>query len=235
MQELSEMISAEDITADSVSMTEDELAKYNSLKSELWPTETNNHISSLLVDGTIYSEPKDIRLHIIDFYKSLFSREGRISFDISGIAFDRTSVEQCESFIKPFEESEILIAISSCGVNKALGPDGLNFFFYRRAWPVIKDVIVDFFNRFHSFSTLPRGINSSFLVLVPKVAGSSNIKDYCPISLINGFYKMLSKALNMRLSPILAYVISDCQHGLLKGKNIMDCSMIANELIHVVI
>ncbi|XP_050229095.1 uncharacterized protein LOC126678234 [Mercurialis annua] len=39
--------------------------------------------------------------------------------------------------------------------------------------------------------SLPFSINTSFMVLVPKVAGSENIKDYRPISLVNGFFKLL--------------------------------------------
>ncbi|XP_050233285.1 uncharacterized protein LOC126681777 [Mercurialis annua] len=213
IQELSGMILTKDIAADSVTITEVELAEYTSLKAELWRAEKNveslwnNHISSLPVDGTTYSEPNDIRVHVRDFYKSLFSYEGRIDFDISDLTFDKISDVQSGSLIKSFKESEMLDAICSCGVNKAPGLDGFNFYFYQRAWPMMKDVVIDFFCKFHSISTLPRGINFSFLVLVPKVVGSSNINDYRPISLINGFYKMLSKALSKRLSPILYKVI----------------------------
>ncbi|XP_050211651.1 uncharacterized protein LOC126661821 [Mercurialis annua] len=68
---------------------------------------------------------------------------------------------------------------------------------------------------------------------VPKFAGSSNIKDYRPISLINGLYKMLSKALSRKLSPLISHVVFNSHHAFLKERSILECSMIANELVHL--
>ncbi|XP_050222384.1 uncharacterized protein LOC126672477 [Mercurialis annua] len=82
-------------------------------------------------------------------------------------------------------------------------------------------------------SFLPKGINSSFMMLVSKVAGSSNMKDYRPISLVNGLFKLLSKTLSRRLAPLLSNVVSDNQHTFLKGRSILECSMITNELVHI--
>ncbi|XP_050221486.2 uncharacterized protein LOC126671737 [Mercurialis annua] len=174
----------------------------------------NNYISSVVVDGTIFSEPKDIRLHIREFYSKLYSL-------------------QADALVKSFQEAEIFNALCSCAVKKEPGPDGFNFYFYRKAWPVMKNAIMELFLNFHRFNILPGGINSSFMVLTPKVAGSTNIKDYCPISLFNGIYKLLSKVLSQRLAPMLSSVISDNQHAFLKGRSILECSMIANELIHI--
>ncbi|XP_050233561.1 uncharacterized protein LOC126682047 [Mercurialis annua] len=70
------------------------------------------------------------------------------------------------------------------------------------------------------------------MVLISKVIVSLNIRDYRPISLVNGIYKLLSKCLSARLAPLLPSMISDHQHAFIKGRSIMDCAMIANELIH---
>ncbi|XP_050222686.1 uncharacterized protein LOC126672777 [Mercurialis annua] len=64
----------------------------------------------------------------------------------------------------------------------------------------------------------PHRLNTSFLVLIPKMKGASDIKDFRSISLINGVFKLLSKN----------------QFGFIKGRNIHDCHMIASELIHLV-
>ncbi|XP_050211450.1 uncharacterized protein LOC126661641 [Mercurialis annua] len=61
------------------------------------------------------------------------------------------------------------------------------------------------------------GINTSFMVLVPKVAGSANIKDYRPIGLVNGFFKLLSKTLSRTLAPLMSKVVSENQHAFLKA------------------
>ncbi|XP_050211520.1 uncharacterized protein LOC126661702 [Mercurialis annua] len=193
----------------------------------------NNHISSIQVEESVFEEPADIRFHIRDFYKSLYGQQDQIDFDLSGLLFDKISDVQAQGLIMPFSEVEIFKALSSCGERKAPVPDGFNFYFYRRAWVFMKGVFLEFFADFHSSHSLPSGINTSFMVLVPKVAGSSSIKDYRPISLVNGCFKLLSKTLSLRLAPLLTKVVSDSQHAFLKGRSILECSMIANELVHL--
>ncbi|XP_050232922.1 uncharacterized protein LOC126681423 [Mercurialis annua] len=169
----------------------------------------NNHISSIQVDENVVSEPSDIRSFIIDFFKSLYSQQEKHHYTLQGLIFDKILQEDGDSLILPFSEEEIFKAIYACGENKAPGPDGFNFYFFRRAWPCMKKEIREFFDDFYRYNSLPKGINTSFMVLVPKVAGSVNIKDYRPISLVNGFFKLLSKTLSLRLAPLLTKVISD--------------------------
>lgn len=113
-------------------------------------------------------------------------------------------------------------------------PDGLNFHFYKKAWHIMKEDLMAVFSSFFSTGKLPKGLNSSFLVLVPKVPGTSSITDFRPISLINGVYKLLSKVLSFQLRAVLPTVISETQQAFLKERNILDCSMIAFEVINII-
>ncbi|XP_055960992.1 uncharacterized protein LOC130015249 [Mercurialis annua] len=192
----------------------------------------NNTISSVQVGEVVYSEPKDIRFHICSFYNSLYCKLSSITFTLAGLGSMRLSTAQGVLLTRPFKEEEIVRALCSCNEKKASGPDGFNFYFYRRAWPFLKPAILGLFTSFFNDVTLPQGINSSFMVLIPKVPGSSNIKDYRPISLVNGLYKLLSKVLSLRLAPQLSNIISENQHAFLKGRSILECSMISNELVH---
>ena len=38
-------------------------------------------------------------------------------------------------------------------------------------------------------------LNVSFLALIPKKANAVEVKDFCPISLVGGIYKIISKIL----------------------------------------
>ncbi|XP_050217574.1 uncharacterized protein LOC126668410 [Mercurialis annua] len=193
----------------------------------------NNYIASFLVDGIIYTEPQDICFHIREFYYKLYSRQDTTDFVISVLNFATLNTVEGDFLVKSFEETEVFHALCSCGIKKAPGPDGFNFYFYRKAWPVIKKAIMELFDNFQHFNILPKDINSSFVVLIPKVEGSTNIQDYRLIILVNGIYKRLSKVLSRRLAPLLSSVISANQHVFLKGRSILECSTIANELIHV--
>lgn len=49
-----------------------------------------------------------------------------------------------------------------------------------------------FFAEFHSNTKLARGLNSSFITLIPKCANPMEIEEYRPISLIGGVYKVVA-------------------------------------------
>lgn len=135
--------------------------------------------------------------------------------------------------VSHFIEEEVYEGLMSCRSNKALGPDNLNFHFYKNAWNIMKTDILLVFHEFYKSGKLPRGINSSFMVLTPKVAGTCILLEFWPISLINGIYKMISKVLSFRLRAVLLSIIAENQQAFLKGRIILDCSIMANEVLHI--
>lgn len=84
---------------------------------------------------------------------------------------------------------------------------------------------------FHSHGKLVRGLNSSFITLIPKIPSPQKIDDYRPISLIGGLYKIVAKVLAERLSRVIDLVIADNQIAFIKGRQIMDGILILNEAL----
>ncbi|XP_050211607.1 uncharacterized protein LOC126661786 [Mercurialis annua] len=93
---------------------------------------------------------------------------------------------QAASLTAGFSEEEICLTVMGSDDNKAPGPDGFNYFFYKKAWKAMKSDIIGLFENFHRTSYFPPGINTAFLVLIPKVKEANNISDFRPINLING-------------------------------------------------
>ena len=58
-----------------------------------------------------------------------------------------------------------------------------------------------------------------------------DLGDYRPISLIGGLYKLLAKVLTNRLKKVIEKVISPDQNAFIKGRQILDGSLIANEVV----
>ena len=56
-----------------------------------------------------------------------------------------------------------------------------------------------FFKDFFERGKFVRSLNSTFLVLVPKKGGAEDLRDFRPISLVGGLYKILAKVLANRL------------------------------------
>lgn len=73
--------------------------------------------------------------------------------------------------------------------------------------------------------TLSTGpLDYTFICLVPKKEGAKHASDFCPISLLNGIQKILSKVLANRLELILNELIDP-------GRNITDAFVDVYELL----
>lgn len=65
--------------------------------------------------------------------------------------------------------------------------------------------------------TIPLEWGITNLVLIPKVAYLELINQFCPISLLNMLYKLVSRIILQRLKPYIAEVINPCQVGFYVG------------------
>lgn len=77
-------------------------------------------------------------------------------------------------------------------------------------------------------------INSTFITLIPKKNSVDSVSNFCPISLCNVFYKLVSKAFTNRLKPLINAIISCNQSSFIIGRLITDNIMVAHKLLHTV-
>ncbi|GJY53747.1 putative RNA-directed DNA polymerase [Tanacetum coccineum] len=129
---------------------------------------------------------------------------------------------------------EVKLAVWDCSSSKSPGPDGLNFKFIKRYWDTIKLEFFNYIKYFESHGMVSTGCNASFIVLVPKTSDPLDLSDYRPISLIGCMYKVLSKLPFYRLSRVIHKLISPNQTAFLKGRQILDRSLITNEIVNFV-
>jgi hypothetical protein len=80
--------------------------------------------------------------------------------------------------------------------------------FFQKCWSVLEEDIMGFFGEVHTYCKFERSLNASFIALIPKKQNATNIRDFCPISLIGSVYKLLSKVLANRLKGVLDHIIS---------------------------
>jgi len=132
---------------------------------------------------------------------------------------------------KPFSMTEVKQAVWDCESYKSPGPDGISFGFIKEFWDLLQDDFLRFMVEFHRNGRLTKGLNSTFIALIPKVNSPQRLNDFRPISLIGCLYKVLAKDLANRLSSVVGYVVSESQSAFGKGKQILDGILIANETV----
>jgi len=150
---------------------------------------------------------------------------------LDAVELKSLSAEVSLSLITVFTEKEIRDAVWQCEGTKSLGPDGFNFNFLKKNWEVIKEEFVAVMVLFHETGSIPKGCNASFVALVPKVRDPVKLEQYRPISLVGAVYKIIAKVLAERIKNVLPYVIDESQSAFLKGREILDSALMANEVI----
>ena len=61
------------------------------------------------------------------------------------------------------------------------------------------------------------------------------MRGFRPISLVNGLYKLLAKVLANRFKKVVGKVVSLSKKAFVKGREILDISLIANEAIDLLL
>ena len=81
---------------------------------------------------------------------------------------------------------------------------------------------------------LPKYLNRTHIVLIPKIQGPKTLGNYKPISLCNSMYKIVTKIIIARLRPYLDKLISPLQTTFVTRRKGIDNTIIAQEVIHTI-
>jgi len=190
-----------------------------------------NFLVSINVNGSVVEGVQPIRQVVFSHFASHFQPHFIHRPMIDGLQFQSLSYAEGGGLIKPFSVEEVKASIWDCDSFKSPGPDGINFGFFKDFWSDLKEDVMRFVNEFHRNGKLSKGINSTFIALIPKVDSPQSLNEFRPFSLVGSLYKILAKLLANRLRQVIGSVISDSQSAFVKNKKILDGILIANEVV----
>ncbi|PNX76937.1 cysteine-rich receptor-like protein kinase, partial [Trifolium pratense] len=190
-----------------------------------------NAISVIHVEGASLEDVAPIRQAVFSHFASHFKSSTEERPRVDNLQFKRLTYVEGSSLTKPFTETEVKSAVWDCDSYKSPGPDGINFSFIKDFWAELRGDVMCFISDFHRNGKLAKGINSTFIALIPKIDSPQRLNDFRPISLVGSLYKILAKVLANRLRFVIGSVISESQTAFVKNSQILDGILIANEVV----
>ena len=191
----------------------------------------SNTIERIWIGGEWLEGDGEVRTSIVNAFKDLLFNPGTWRASPEGLDFSRLEVSAASKLEEPFTEEEVHAALLNLNGDKAPGPDGFTVAFWQFSWDLVKMDIMDLFKDFHERGKFGKGLNSTFLALIPKRRGAEDLKDFRPISLVGSLYKLIAKVLANRLKKVMNGLVNPAQNAFVEGRQILDASLIANEVI----
>jgi len=190
-----------------------------------------NQLHGVYVNDIWCEDKEVVKDKVREFFADRFVKNDVCQVRLDNVRFCSISGPDNDMLIGDFSKEEITAAVWSCDSSKSPGPDGFNLGLIKFCWEIIKKDVMAAVKDFSVSGHWPRGTNASFLCLIPKVENPQRLDEFRPISLVGCMYKIISKALSLRLKKVISKVIDVRQSAFLEGMRLLDSVLVANEVI----
>ena len=146
-------------------------------------------------NGTVTTDPSELRKLAMDFYSSLFSADVCDSDCVDEILEGLPRLGEASSAslgsIISFDELSAAVKQLSCG--RSPGIDGLLAEFYKTFWTLLGEDLMEVFQGCLDSGTLPLSCTRAVLTLLPKKGDLGLLQNWRPVSLLCTDYNILAK------------------------------------------
>ncbi|CAM2099523.1 unnamed protein product [Caretta caretta] len=194
------------------------------------------HVTCLLTeDGTPLTDPEEMCGRARDFYTSLFSPDP-IDPGTCGVLWEElptVSVGDRDRLELPLTLAEFSEALRCMPTNKFLGMDGLTVEFYCAFWDILSPDLVTVWAESLQSRVLPLSCRRAVLALLPKKGDLHDLQNWRPVSLLSTDYKIVVKAILLRLGSMMADMIHPDQTYTVPGRSIFDNLFLVRDLLEL--
>ncbi|CAM5142100.1 unnamed protein product [Natator depressus] len=194
------------------------------------------HITCLLAeDGTPLTDPEEMCGRARDFYTSLFSPD-LTDPDACGVLWEElptVSVGDRDWLELPLTLADFSEALRRMPTNKSPGMDGLTVEFYCAFWDILGPDLVTVWAESLQSGVLPLSCRRAVLALLPKKGDLRDLQNWRHVSLLSMDYKIVAKAISLRLGSVMADVIHPEQTYTVPGRSIFDNLFLVRDLLEL--
>ncbi|CAM2111721.1 unnamed protein product [Caretta caretta] len=194
------------------------------------------HITCLLAeDGTPLTEPVEMCGRARAFYTSLFSPDPTNpgAYRMLWEELPTVSASNRDQLVLPLTLAEFSEALCRMPTNKSPGMDGLTMEFYHVFWDVLGPDLVTVWAESLQRGVLPLSCRRAVLTLLPKTGDLCDLQNWRPVSLLSMDYKIVAKAISLRLGSVLTDVIHPDQTYIVPDHSIFDNLFLVQDLLEL--
>ena len=205
--------------------------------------EKRNYVNKTILElktenGNKINDPTEILKLQKEFYQDLFSTKKTINiensyFDPYLINLPTLSEEMKNKLDEPFTIEELDESIKKSKLNKAPGPDGYTNEFFK----FFKDELIVWLYRVYlesfQYGELSPNIINGTITCIPKGGKlRTSLKNWRPLTLLNGTYKFLSAMISERVKTVLQTLINNDQTGFITNRFIGENTRLLFDIIN---
>ena len=193
----------------------------------------------IMSNGIEISEPSKVLEEQVSFYSDLYTSkcdktshpEIREIF-LSNQNIPKLDPEAQNKCNEPLNLGDLNKALKEMALDKSPGPDGLTTNFYKCFWNQLKQPLLDSYLYSFKHGQLADGQTRGILNLIPKKDKDLRyLRSWRPVSLLATDYKILAKALAIRLQQVIPSLVHSDQVGYIKGRFIGENIITIKDLI----
>ncbi|KAH9685635.1 putative ribonuclease H protein [Citrus sinensis] len=183
--------------------------------------------------GQWIHDEADIKAHVVYYFFNLYMKEGGVHVQYPfTLDFPLIDNDVLNSLIRIVDDAEIKDTIFSISPMKAPGVEGLMPYSSKLNGMWWGPQFVSLLKIFFSRKQLPKELNQTLIVLIPKTNNPDSLKLFRPISLCTVVYKTITKLVANCLKTILPQLIGPAQTSFVPGRHIIENVIVAQEIIH---
>ncbi len=176
-------------------------------------------------DGSLFDTSRERDTYIRDYFAGTYKRlpENIVNRSIQdflgevaenpNVLASKISDDERNELEEPLSIAEFDTAVDKAKCNTSPGIDSISNRFIKHFWYVFRKPLFDYANACYTNGMLTHNFRCAKIRLIPKKGDTSLLKNWRPISLLNCFYKIISRVISIRLRKVMDKITQVGQKG----------------------